>query len=524
MRNAARMTLSMQECGRVTVFLAAGLAACAGPGTEQHLAPLYTHVSTPGGGEEYEAAGGSIIARRSKLGQPFDMWGVRPLFLHRPAHREQTGEVRSRTQFLYPFGRVVRGGGEFSWWLLPLFDYRQEQTPEGRKWTFFALPGIYLSRLPDGRNANVFWPLWGQAEELLFYDELDFVLWPLFMRTVKEGITEYHFPFPFLSFRSGPQAGGWRVWPVVGHKWLDEGYDRWFAAWPVFNYNKENLRASARYHQTQWTIFPLYGHASQGTYTSHSVLWPFFGYASDPSTGFWAWDGPWPLVRIRRPGDQKLSLAPDKQGNITRTRIWPFYSEYEGDGLHSYWYLWPLINERHEEYVGSEREAFQFVPFWTSWTKQTSDGHTHSWRKLWPLYSYERQDEVRRYRFPDLSFFWYWPTFDEHYSWMYELYTTEVGPDTVHERALAGLWRREHDGDEQRTYLSGLWSRRGYSEGGRAVSEHSLLFGLLRWRDHDADGLSLLRPAFPGPGWPIERVPTSLQPVTEGAASTEETP
>jgi hypothetical protein len=442
-------------------------------------------------------------------------WGLRPLFLHWPRRREDTGEERSRSQFLFPFGRVVRGEGEFSWWFLPFFDYRRETTEEGRKWTFFSLPGIYLTRLPDGRNANIFWPFWGQAEEVLYFDQLEFYLWPLFMRTVKEGRSEYHFPFPFLSYRSAPDGGGWRAWPLAGHTWIEDSYDRWFAAWPIFNFNRENLKAAPRHHSTRWTVFPLYSEITQGSLASRTYLWPLFGYADDPATGFWAWDGPWPLVRVRRPGNTQLSLAPDKQGNVERTRFWPFWSEYKGDGLTSYWYLWPLMNERHEEYFDSQRDAFQFVPFWTGWKKRSADGHTHSFKKLWPLYSYERRDSLRRYRLPDLSFFWYWPDFDEHYSWLYELYTTEVGPESVHERALAGVWRREHDADEQRAYLSGLWSRRDFSLGGEPVSEHSLLFGLLRWQNHGSEGLSLLRPAFPGPGWPVERVPSSLRPAPD---------
>jgi hypothetical protein len=36
------------------------------------------------------------------------------------------------------------------------------------------------------------------------------------------------------------------------------------------------------------------------------------------------------------------------------------------------------------------------------------------------------------------------------------------------------------------------------------VREHSLLFGLLRWRVTEAEGFDMLRPAFPGPGWPAE--------------------
>ena len=498
--------------GSLCFLFALALSSCAGPGTEQHLAPLYTHISTPGGGEEYEALAGAVIARRKQVGDDFYQWGLRPLFLHYPDREE-----RARTQFLFPLGRVVKGGGELSWWFMPIAYYDRETSEEGEKWTFLSLPGIYATRFPDGRHTTMWWPFYGNAEELLTFDELDFVLWPLFVRGKREGRTTWHFPFPFFSYTSAPDGGGWRAWPLVGHTWVEDSYDRWFAVWPVFNFNHENLKASPADHQSQWTIFPLYGEVHQGTFSSRTVLWPFFGYAEDPATGFWAYDGPWPLVRIRRPGSERLAILPAKQGAVSRTRFWPFWSEYEGDGLRSSWYLWPLFNKRHEEYFDGEREAFTFVPFWSQWKKRTHDGGTHSYRKLWPLFQYEREDATRSYMFPALSPLRRWPDLDEHYAWIYAIYTTEVGPETRHEHALWGLWRREHDADEQRTYVSGLWSQRDYSREGHGVTERSLLFGLLRWRNDDEDGFSLLRPAFPGPGWPIERVPNSLAPTNSPA-------
>ena len=63
----------------------------------------------------------------------------------------------------------------------------------------------------------------------------------------------------------------------------------------------------------------------------------------------------------------------------------------------------------------------------------------------------------------------------------------------------------EKDADEDRRYLSVLWSNRRYRQGGEAVSETSLLFGLLRWRSRESDSLELLWPAVPGPGWPVQR-------------------
>lgn len=484
---------------------AALLGACAGPSSEQHVAPLYTHISTPGGGVEHEALAGAVIARRDRLDGPVDQWGLRPFFIH---YRER--DERARTQFLYPLGRVVRGGGEFNWWLLPLADYRRENTEEGRKWSFLALPGVYLARFPDGRRTTAWFPIGGRVEELLSWDELEFILWPLWTKSTRQGRTSYHVLFPFFSWTSAPDGGGWRAWPLVGHSWVDDRYDRWWALWPILSYRRENLKSSPRYHQTQWAVFPLYGEVRQGTYRSTTVLWPFFGYSRDPATGFWAWDGPWPLVRIMRPGNQELVPLPRNPGDRERTRFWPFYSHYSGDGLESSWYGWPFVNVRHEESMLTDRDGLMILPFWQSFDRRDKDGHELVYEKLWPVYQYEREGSAtdgytRRYLFPQLSPFWRLPDLDEHYSWLYELYNAEVGEHTAHERALFGIWRREVDAFEERLYISGLWSRRSYRAAGAAVTEHSLLFGLLRWRSSEADGLTFLRPALPGPGWPLRR-------------------
>ena len=52
-----------------------------------------------------------------------------------------------------------------------------------------------------------------------------------------------------------------------------------------------------------------------------------------------------------------------------------------------------------------------------------------------------------------------------------------------------------------------IWSRRAFRAGGEPQVEHSLLFGLLRWRSYpERDGFwpDLMAPAFPGPGWPMQ--------------------
>jgi hypothetical protein len=140
------------------------------------------------------------------------------------------------------------------------------------------------------------------------------------------------------------------------------------------------------------------------------------------------------------------------------------------------------------------------------------------WRKLWPLFQSYDAGDTGRFGLVRLDPFWRLPRFDLHYAWLWEAYTREWEPDIERTRSWLGLWRRERGPDEDRTYLSGLWSRRRYSREGQKVREHSLLLGLVRWRSSESDSLRFLRPAFPGPGWPLERMPSTL-PVADPAAA-----
>jgi hypothetical protein len=50
-----------------------------------------------------------------------------------------------------------------------------------------------------------------------------------------------------------------------------------------------------------------------------------------------------------------------------------------------------------------------------------------------------------------------------------------------------------------------LWSQRKFTDGADHVRETSILFGLLRWRSSRERGFEMMRPALPGPGWPVLR-------------------
>lgn len=506
----------------VAAFLAVA-AGCAGARAEWNLAPLASRHSAAGGDAEVEALGGLVLTRRDAYSGERNYWAVRPLVSNR---YEPDGD--RLTYFLRPFGFAKDDAAERTSiaQLVPIARYAERELDSGFvEWSLLVLPGIYWASKEDGRVQRAFFPFGGVVERFFGFDRIRFALFPLWIRTERHGRTTDHFPFPFLSYSRGSGGTAWRVWPLVGKNSWEGRYLRRFFLWPFFHVQRNDLQRPPEEQQRAWFVWPLIGRATRGSAHVTTVLWPFFGYTSDPETGFWALDAPWPLV-VFQGGDPERGK---------RARVWPFYSRYEGDGLTIEWFPWPFLSRRHEVYEDGETRGFAFYPFWRSSDRTytatpalssesvpgavTEDPAqfrlgVQRWRKLWPLFRSRTGPNGGRTAIVDLNPFQELDFLDEHYAWLWELYSRTTTVSTLRTRSWLGLWRRERDADEDRRALAFLWGARDYSRAGREVHERSWLLGLVRYRVTEGQGWRMLRPAFPGPGWPLQRVPRSTAPPT----------
>ncbi|MEO7154177.1 MAG: hypothetical protein ABI054_05980 [Planctomycetota bacterium] len=484
--------------GFLALLCAVACAPCTGcvsVDQEIALAPLMTRISTADGGSEVEAVAGILRQHRSRPEGPLREWAVMPFVKETLA---ENGDKRAR--FLVPLGTRASSRDEYLSQLLPLWRLHRTIDDQGRPaWSFVTLPLTYWTQDHSPYTRKAVFPLGGVLEHFLTFDRVEFVLFPLYLRTVRDDQVSTSFLWPIFNWTYGPRGTSYRLWPLFGRLRQEGRFDKKFVLWPFFQWGVNYERWKAPEHR--WMFWPVVGHARRGSYHAETFLWPFFGWAADPKTGFWSWDGPWPLVRILRPGR-------DTPNGPRRTRFWPFWSEYEGDGLKSTWYAWPLVNSRLEvDSIGTRRMLY-VNPFWQHWKMRGNDGVDSSWTKLWPLFQDFEQGEKSRFAFPALNPLWHLPEIDEHYAWIYELVTREVDGPRVSDRLWGNIYRREKDPGEDRAYLSFLWSRRAYHSEREKLVEHSLLFGLLRWRTHperSGFGVEPMMPAFPGPGWPLER-------------------
>jgi hypothetical protein len=558
------------------------LGGCAAPGSDLHLAPLYTRTTGPRVPTEHEALGGLIHGREDPRTGTLQSLALRPLFgwrrgLTEPAdapepHRDwqPAGPGDVRYDFLVPLGFWRREGEVVRSLFAPLWYYTSGPPPGAvpgalragevrREFDLVALPGVFWSRNERGANKLGWFPFYGELDRFLTYEHVRFVLFPLYVSAARDRFTHHHLLFPILGWTwnhepapgarpTGPDPAAprhqFRLWPLFGWNNKPGHWAEFFALWPIFQYRRGELWKPEAEQSKALAALPLIAWKRIGSYRAWSFLWPFFGFAYDPRGArlapdtepvpppppdpqrtaledlelerpnpagpYWAWDGPWPLVRLQGGGRDPAAEE--------RTRLWPFYSHFQGDGLRWRTYAWPFVHSRQEATPSAERASFYVLPFYQALELERRrpefrpDGEVvegrasrETWNKLWPLVTSESADHWRRDALLALDPFSRFDWFRYHWSWLWELYAVESQGERVTTRTFLGLYRSQSDGHERRRSFTGLWSRRTTGEGRERSSETSLLFGLLRWRSGPGeDDPGLVRPAFPGPGWPAQ--------------------
>ena len=376
-------------------------ASCASLGGDMHLAPVYSSLHRFDGGRTTELAGGAVLFEdpptrtledgttedvvvRLMDGEPDERFGRRVRAL-RPLVGEvwHAGADGDRTfEWLPPLGITRWRGEELSSYFFPF--YSAKLTPEntkGRTFMMVVLPGFLWTREADGADHVAWAPFYGDMRDFLTFSRIQFVLFPLYLRTERAGNRTDNLLFPVLSWtRPIPEdevtdpiaqlerreAHGWRVWPLFGRSQREGSYDRRFVLWPIGHVQHNHLERAPENQEHLFGVWPLFTSTRMGTYRGFTVLWPFFGWATDPrgaeeegGEAFFALDAPWPLVRFQRGGRAK--------DPVTRSRIWPFFSHMRGDKLEAWSVAWPFVQWRTEDYLHHERRSLYVLPFWRGW-------------------------------------------------------------------------------------------------------------------------------------------------------------
>lgn len=504
----------MPRAPRLLLPLLLGVGACASPSADLNVAPFYLRSTVPGI-QRTEMLGG--LARYEEA-DGASRWALNPLLW-----RERRADGSVQADFALMLGRYEHQPerNRTRTRIFPLFLFETERRPDGVQDTdWFLLPFFAGGSSSDGEeDFFAFFPFFGTLKNFLAWEEVRFVLFPLWARTQKQtGTQSTHWLWPFFG-RSTGRGEGWRFWPFYG-TWQVPGRERSrYVMWPFWTESETNL--AGPHPRRSWFLFPFYGRTEQDDYRAVTWLWPFLGRAERPSTGYSSWAF-WPFLKFEEGGTGELGEPNPRK----LQRILPFYVHFEDEQTEWSAVLWPIFWSRQDRFGDIERDADYVLPLWWSWRTKRYDSlnprdpdrkliQIEEVRRLWPFAAWRRITPVDpeapradpaeavqpelvegdRVEAPYLG-----EQLARNLTRPLALWQShEYRPDGPRlERAFLGLYHSLQASGHRRwsiPVLGGQWTQ---PDGTR---HHAYLFGLVRWRSGPA-GRAWQAPAFPGPGWP----------------------
>jgi len=421
---------------------------------------------------------GPLIHSSRSLDGDVEEFGLRPLFFWRGDQTEQTSEW----EFLYPLATYRRREGDWDFQFLRLFNARGEGSPQAGREEHADFSPFYFSGVREsGEKYYGILPLWGKVYDRFFWEEWEWVLFPLYSRTVRSGAETYYFPWPILSVTRGvdPETDhrGFRFVPLYGQEVKEGVFEKYFALWPLFMYQRTGLDGDEP--EELLSFLPFYAARRSPNWDQTTVLWPLFTYTDDRGRKYEQWDVAWPFFKYARgESRQALFIFPLYMDDRKLLRDEYLFREIR---YHDFAVLFPLFIRQTEEVIGSRKERYRIL--WYLYSDTREEGRDGSTRRIdaWPLMRYER-DREGTVVFQTLALLegllpgneW----IERNYSPLWALYTYRANPagESVrsflwnlvrHEETLAGrsvevlgpllAYRETGTGEESRfSFLGGL--------------------------------------------------------------------
>ncbi|MDA7618416.1 MAG: hypothetical protein P8L18_04810 [Verrucomicrobiota bacterium] len=398
-------------------------------------------------------------------------WGI-PFLFNR---KEDSALPSDEWDFLYPFLGYDRFGEEYR---VQVMQFLTLQGGRGNKDSManrLALYPFYFhqrSTRPED-NYTAFMPFYGHMKNRFLRDEIDFVLWPLYIRTRKRDIITHNFAAPLFHHRQGDGLSGWQFWPLAG--WEEKrpqsktllngeqeivgGHRRLNLLWPLFFRHHDGLGTDKPVKKI--ALVPFFSYASAPQRDSITVPWPIgLTLTRDREKGYREYGVPWPLV-----------VWTDGNDRITR-RLWPLYGTNRSELRRNDFFLWPAYRYRSSVNTAVRRERHQLFLYLYSHVEKReieSDKLLRQEWHLWPLFTAFSDHEGNR-----------------RCQLLAPLEPILPGNESV-ERNYAhawALWRSETNGNTGITSQSLLWNlyRSDRTSQSRNVS---LLFGLFQYQRNE---------------------------------------
>ncbi len=428
-----------------------------------NLWPVYDERDDPVDRTHVQSGLGPLLTFSRSPDSAVETAGFRPFF----HWRKDTAPDRLEWEFLYPLMSYRRVEEDAKFQFLQILNFRHEGSdPEAREEHFDLFPFYLSGKTETGEEYRAIFPFFGRLVNRMFQDEVEFVLFPLYARFVRQGVETRYFPWPILSVTRGENVSGFRFVPLYGREVKEGVYEKRFVLWPLFLHQRTGLDGDNP--EEVLSILPFYVAQRSKKVDRTTILWPLFSYMEDRERKFEQWEIAWPLIVIGRGEGRTINrFLPlfSVEHRVIRDQF--FLREMKRNILVV---LFPLYIRSEEEFSGSRTVRDRVL--WWLYSDTRQEGKDGSARRLdvWPFFRYTR-DREGAVVFQTLALLEAFlpgnERIERNYSPLWALYT----------------YRRNPAGDEVRSFLWNL-VRHEETSGGRSIE---ILGPVLAYRERGED-------------------------------------
>jgi hypothetical protein len=310
-----------------------------------------------------------IYYHRGKEGREFS---VRPIF---SMTRDDSSDS-TVIDILYPLVKYKKRGDDKNFRVFPIIRDATADIFPNKTRTSHDYFTLFWGRSEDGKAYGGLFPVYGTVKDRFGKDDIFFLLWPVYSRTVEDSMISHTILWPIFKKTTGDEGGGTRVFPLWGHEEITGKSYRTFYLFPLVTLRGKYLDTDAPMKDT--IIIPFYVSRKTPYSRSTSYLWPFFTISTSEHTNYRKIDAPWPFISFAH--SDTLSLV----------QFAPFYRKRvrtDKDGLdESTYILYPIYSWGRSTSPSETEETYRFMLI-DKYVKTTySDGTDELQVYLFPLY------------------------------------------------------------------------------------------------------------------------------------------
>jgi hypothetical protein len=413
---------------------------------------------------------GPLFERQSDT-NGVDTFAARPFY----CRVDDESQKKSLSEYLWPVGMHKEYGQETYWRFLCAFGHDFDSSNPESRTRNLIFPVVFWGHDKHGERYFAVFPLGGKLNEFLGRDRIIFAAFPLYAYSVVNNWETHSILWPLGSWSSGDGRNAVKVLPFYANSVNTDKVEKTAILWPIWTsakYNYPDDKGSG------FILFPLFGHAKLTHEETWNIVPPLFRWSrgEDMTQA----NLPYPFIQY-------------SSGKEDKIYVWPVWGMKEQKGIKSWFLLAKLITGEQinrGDYVVDRFTAFPLIfnekRTWKTATANhgaettapkpddqpapaadapASDAFARCF-KLWPLVSYERQEDAVRLKTLDL-----WP----------------IRTTGSVERNLAPFWTLYSHvrigGVKEDEVLWGLFRYRRDSGGGKYVS----LFPVFT-KGHSSDG------------------------------------